>query len=272
VTLRALGSGFDPAVVGDIDAALADIVARDKVAILLAVESGSRAWGFPSPDSDYDCRFIYARRPADYLQLDLPRDVIELPLGAVLDINGWDILKALRLLLKGNAVVIEWLTSPHVYAGVAAFRNETLALARQAVRPGAVARHYLHLGERQRRAHFSDDRAVAVKRTFYALRPAVALRWLRLHPGEAVAPMHFPTLARESDLPAAVVAIVDDLLARKAVTRELGVGPLPAEIGALIDAEFSAARDIWPGEPERPDPAITAAANDLLRRWVGARA
>jgi len=80
--------------------------------VLLAIESGSRAWGFPSPDSDYDCRFIYARRTQDYLSLFPARDVIEEPFDRVLDIGGWDLAKALRLLLKGNAVVVEWLMSP----------------------------------------------------------------------------------------------------------------------------------------------------------------
>ena len=268
--LRRLGPDFNPTVVGEIDSALSGIVDREQVAILLAVESGSRAWGFPSPDSDYDCRFIYARTPIDYLQLHPTRDVIELPLGPVLDINGWDILKAFRLLLRGNAVVIEWLTSPYAYGGVAAFRDEALALARQAARPGAVARHYLHLGERQRRTYFADRRAVPVKKTFYALRPAVALRWLRLHPGNAIAPMHFPTLINESDLPVGIVTIVEDLLARKAITRELGTEPLPDEIGTLVDAEFSLARETWPSEPGHLDPTITAAANGLLRRWLGA--
>jgi predicted nucleotidyltransferase len=266
--LRRLDPDFDPAVVGEIDAALSGIVERERVTVLLSVESGSRAWGFPSPDSDYDCRFIYARRKADYLQLYPPRDVIEIPPGDVLDVNGWDIAKALRLLLKGNAVVIEWLMSPYVYGGTAAFRDEALVLARQAVQPGAVARHYLHLGERQRRTYFSDHRAVPMKKTFYALRPAVALRWLRLHPGKAVAPMNFPTLAAESDLPADIIEIIDELLARKAKTRELGIEPLPAQIGSLIDAEFELAREIWPREPGRIEPTIMAAANDLLRRWV----
>jgi predicted nucleotidyltransferase len=269
VTLpRRLSPDFDPTIVGEIDAVLAEIVEREKIVVLVAVESGSRAWGFPSPDSDYDCRFIYARRCTDYLQLYPPRDVIEFPPGAVLDINGWDIFKALRLLLKGNAVVIEWLTSPYVYAGVSTFRDEALALARQAVRPGAVARHYLHLGERQRRTYFSDRRAVPVKKTFYALRPAVALRWLRLHPGTAIAPMHFPTLISEAELPAHIVAIVDDLLARKSMTRELGTEPLAVEIGALIDEEFAIARGYWSDASRSPDPTVTAAANELLRRWV----
>src|SRR5262245_28516631 len=115
--LRQLGPGFDPAIVAAIDAQLRAVGTMHHATVLLAVESGSRAWGFPSPDSDYDCRFIYARARDDYLALWAQRDVIEFPTDAVLDVNGWDLGKALRLLLKGNAVVIEWLTSPYIYAG-----------------------------------------------------------------------------------------------------------------------------------------------------------
>ncbi len=264
----ALGSAFDPTVVATIDDTLSGVARREGVDLLLAVESGSRAWGFPSPDSDYDCRFIYVRRRDDYLALVAPRDVIELPADEIFDVNGWDLAKALRLLIKGNAVVIEWLTSPFVYAGDATFREEMLALAQRAVRPPAVARHYLHLGERQRRTYFADTRAVALKKIFYALRPAVALRWLRLHPGEPIAPMHFQSLIAQSDLPADVTGIVDELLARKAVTSELGSGPLPGPIGNLIDAEFAIARELWLDEPWRPEAATWAAANDLFRRWA----
>jgi predicted nucleotidyltransferase len=269
-SLRSLGPGFDPAVVAATDARLASVASEHHASVLLAVESGSRAWGFPSPDSDYDCRFIYVRRREDYLALWPQRDVIEFPTDAVLDVNGWDLGKALRLMLKGNAVVLEWLTSPYVYAGDPRFRREALALAKEAARRAALARHYLHLGERQRRTYFADHRMVEFKRVFYALRPAVALRWLRLHPGATIAPMHFPTLAAESELPAEVAAIVADLLARKAVTRELGTGPLPEPIAALIDAEFALAREYWLNESTRPEPEIIAAANDLFRRWVAA--
>ena len=266
--LRRVGDDFDPAVVAAIDARLRSVTEREHAGVLLAVESGSRAWGFPSPDSDYDCRFIYARRRDDYLALFPPRDVIEFPADPVLDVNGWDLAKALRLMLKGNAVVIEWLTSPFAYAGDAGFREEALALARQAAVPAAIARHYLHLGERQRRTYFADAQAIPLKKIFYALRPAVALRWLRLNHDEAVPPMHFPTLVAASALPADVVAIIDDLLARKAVTRELGDGSLPQPIGALIDAEFAIAREHWARQPWHADPAMAAAANALFRRWV----
>lgn len=266
--LRALGPDFDSAMVAGIDARLVLVAEKERVAILLAVESGRRAWGFPSPDSDYDFRFIYVCQRDDYLSLFSPRDVIEFAPDGHHDINRWDLLKALRLLLKGNAVVIEWLASPYVYAGDSLFREEARTLAQQATRSDAVAHHYLHLGERQRRTYFADDRAVSLKKIFYALWSAVALRWLRLHAGEAVAPVHFLTLVAESDLLRELVSVVNNLLARKAETRELGHGPLPQQIGAFIDREFALARDLWPREATTPDRPTLDAANALFRRWI----
>jgi len=265
--LRALGPGFDPAVVAGVDSLLAR-VAAEGARVLLAVESGSRAWGFPSPDSDYDCRFLFARPSRAYLSLFDNRDVIEFPPDGVFDVNGWDLAKALRLLLKGNAVVVEWLTSPFVYDGDGRFRVEMLALADKVLRPAAVARHYLHLGERQRRAYFADGHAIPLKKVFYALRPAVALRWLRIHPGRAVAPMDFHALAAESDLPAEVRAVIDDLLIRKAQTRELGEGLLPAVVGELVDAEFVQARGHWGQEHGRVSDENRKAADAFFLRWI----
>jgi predicted nucleotidyltransferase len=106
--------GLSSEAVAAVDSALAAIRQEHGVRIPLAIESGSRAWGFPSPDSDYDCRFLFVRPAEELVTLWLPRDVIELPLSSELDINGWDLRKALTLLLKGNAVVLEWLTSPIV--------------------------------------------------------------------------------------------------------------------------------------------------------------
>ncbi len=233
--------------------------------------SGSRAWGFPSPDSDYDCRFLYARSRESYLSLFAQRDVIEFPPDGILDINGWDLAKALRLLLKGNAVVVEWLTSPLVYEGNAAFRAAFLELAGQVCKQALIARHYLHLGERQRRTYFSDLRAVPLKKVFYALRPAVALRWLRLHPEATIAPMHFPILVAQSDLPPEAVRVIDELLAEKARTRELGRGPLPPVIGALIDAEYEEARVTWADARASVSPLERDLADAFFRRWVPER-
>ena len=244
--IRTIDPGMDEAVVARIEARLAEIRRDQQVAIPLAIESGSRAWGFPSPDSDYDCRFVFVRPVEHYLSLWQRRDVIETPMDGILDVNGWDLGKALKLLLKGNAVIIEWLNSPIAYGVDPDFRQEFLDLARRVVDRRLVARHYLHLGEHQRRVHFSDDRLVALKKIFYALRPAAALRWLRHHPHEAVAPMHFPTLLAGCAAPAAVVEIIEELMARKAVTRELGSGPLPAPVLTFIDQEFEAAQTVFP--------------------------
>ena len=99
----------------EIQEALRKIEKQEGVRILYAVESGSRAWGFASPDSDYDVRFIYVRPAGDYLRLDEIRDVIEWQMDEVLDINGWDLRKALRQFARGNATLFEWSGSPEIY-------------------------------------------------------------------------------------------------------------------------------------------------------------
>lgn len=225
-----------------IDAMLDGIADEYRVFLPLAIESGSRAWGFSSPDSDYDCRFVFVRRAVDHITPWIARDVIELPLEGELDANGWDLRKALQLLLKGNAVIVEWLCSPVIYRGHAWFRDDFLEFARRAASREAICRHYLHLGERQRRVYFGDGSSIPQKKIFYALRPAAALRWLRMHPAEAVAPMHFPTLMAQCDPPNELSEEVRDLMNRKSVTRELGTTPLSRAVAGFIDREFELAR------------------------------
>src|SRR4029079_5070785 len=104
MSLGSIPPEMDGEKVALIDALLDRIADEHKVFLPLAIESGSRAWGFSSPDSDYDCRFVFVRRVADHITPWSARDVIELPLEADLDANGWDLAKALRLLSNGNAV------------------------------------------------------------------------------------------------------------------------------------------------------------------------
>jgi hypothetical protein len=224
--------------------------------------------GLSSPDSDYDCRFIFVRREDEYLTLFPKRDVIEVPMTGDLDVNGWDLAKALRLMLKGNAVVLEWLRSPIAYRCDPEFRDAFLALARECADWRLIGRHYLHLGERQRRTYFGDGKDIALKKLFYALRPAAALRWLRLHPEEAVPPMLFPTLLAECDPPAQTAALAGELMARKAETRELGTGPLPDAIAAFVAEEFETARDLFETGPVRPSAQARAKAEAFFREVV----
>ncbi len=168
--MRAVPEDLDPAVVAEIDGRLARLQSDLGVTIPWAIESGSRAWGFPSPDSDYDCRFLYVRRRDDYLSLWPSRDVIETPLDKVFDVNGWDLAKTVRLAVNGNATVGEWLRSPIVYAGDEAFRDRLLAFVASVADRGRIGRHYLHVAARQ------YEREITLKRFFYVLRTAASLR------------------------------------------------------------------------------------------------
>lgn len=260
--MRWIDPSMSPEAVGQVDDLLAGIRREHGVHVPLAIESGSRAWGFPSPDSDYDCRFIYVRPAAQHLTVWPRRDVIETPLVGEMDVNGWDLAKALRLLLKGNAVVVEWLQSPIVYEGEAWFREALLSFARDWLDRGRVASHYLHLGRRQKILHLDDQPDAPLKKVFYVLRPAAALRWLRLHPEAAVAPMHFPTLLAESDPPRELSDLVAELIARKAVTRESGLGTVPPELRAFIEAELAAGEALASATPAL-DPRAMVAADGL---------
>jgi uncharacterized protein len=233
--------------------------------ILLAVESGSRAWGFASPDSDYDVRFIYVRRLDWYLALDARRDVIELPISGELDVNGWDLQKALRLLLKPNPVLLEWLQSPIVYCSARGFARRMLRLAQDADHRHACAYHYARLGQRQFAIYIDGRDQVALKKYFYALRPALALTWLRNNP-TGIVPMDMARLLAGVRLSRDVRRAVDRLMEAKSRTRELGVGARLPELDAFILAAFAESRD-----STRPPPAgaeLIARANALFRDQV----
>lgn len=267
MTLRSIPASMDPAVVATIDGELDRIVREHRADVLLAIESGSRAWGFPSPDSDYDCRFVYLRPVADYLTPWPGRDVIETPIVGLLDVSGWDLVKALRLLVNGNAVLIEWLMSPIVYRGDVQFRDELRALADEVADRDRVARHYLHLGRNQWRLRESSG---SLKKVFYSLRPAMALRWLHEHPGKAVAPMHLPTLLEQCELPTDFIDAVAELTELKSRTREMGSGSVPAPIEKFIDDEFEqAALEFVSDEPRTRQHAQDLSAEFFRRRLGG---
>lgn len=261
--MRAIPDSLDPDVVAEIDRRLATVAAEHRVRIPWAIESGSRAWGFPSPDSDYDCRFLFVRDRDGYLSLWPARDVIETPLDKTFDVNGWDLAKALRLIAKGNATAIEWLRSPIVYAGEPSFRDDVLSFAAAVVERAAVGRHYLHVARHQQAGPAS------LKRFFYVLRPAAALRWLADHPDDAVPPMDLPTLLSESTAEPAVTDAATELIALKSVTREMGAGAAPRVLERFVAAELERA-EAYESMPPAKDPSETQARADaLFRRLVG---
>ena len=197
---------------------LRSIEAREDVRILFAIESGSRAWGFASPDSDFDVRFVYTRRQDWYLSLTPGRDVIELPLVQDDDINGWDIRKALNLALKPNPVLLEWLSSPIQYIWDADICSDIQNFTQTMTQSGACRHHYMRVADMQR----GEGDHIKLKRYFYALRAAMALRWIETR--EDLPPMNFQALMAEVEISADVSAEIQRLLEIKAGTAELGTG------------------------------------------------
>lgn len=143
---------------------------------LLAVESGSRAWGFASPDSDYDVRFIYVRPEKDYLRLKKVRDVIELPINDELDINGWDLQKTLRLLCNSNPTLFEWFSSPVVYIETE-YAEQIREITGEYFSTKKGLYHYISMAESNYREYLKTD-TVKAKKYFYVLRPILACRWI----------------------------------------------------------------------------------------------
>ncbi|MEO6606465.1 MAG: nucleotidyltransferase domain-containing protein [Aeromicrobium sp.] len=269
--MRAVPESFDPAVVEEIDRRLDRVAVSESVVIPWAIESGSRAWGFPSPDSDYDCRFLYVRTEDDYLSPWLDRDVIETPLDKIFDVNGWDLRKAIQLVLKGNAVVVEWLQSPYIYHGSETFRSQLLELADDVSDRHAVGRHYTHVCLAQW-TRYGGTGDIPLKRLFYALRPAATIRWLEAHPESASPPMDLGSLLTENSASADVRNAVDELVELKAKTREMGEGEVPAPLATYVESALARGTELFEGHSLRDLTVARALASDVFRELVRSHA
>ena len=218
---------------------LHEIEQMEKVRILLAVESGSRAWGFASPDSDYDVRFIYIRDKEDYLRLNTMRDVIELPVDEVLDINGWDLQKTLRLLYKSNSTLFEWFSSPIVY-----MESDVADLFRRVMNDYFSSKrslyHYISMAEGNYREYLKGG-MVKAKKYFYVLRPVLACRWVLEK--QTPPPMLFSELMKE-ELPEVLMSDINRLLELKMKSPEIKMIPRIDRINAYLDESIADIKSI----------------------------
>jgi predicted nucleotidyltransferase len=247
-----------------ITTALASLEATHGLRILYACESGSRAWGFPSPDSDYDVRFIYCHPTAWYLQLDEGPDTLNFPIDDELDLGGWELRKALRLLRGSNAALFEWLQSPIVYHEAAGLRAQLAPLLPQAFNPKAGLHHYLGQLRRGVEAELLGSE-VRLKRLFYALRSALAARWIRER--RTLPPMEFAPL-REL-LPADLQDLVNELLAQKAVSNEKTILARPAALVAFLEAEYAAGQAAREALPVVRSENMSEPLSALFQRLLG---
>lgn len=228
---------------------LLEIETKENVTVLYAVESGSRAWGFASPDSDYDVRFIYVRPKEDYLKLNEPRDVIEWQLDEVLDINGWDLKKALVQFHKGNASLFEWCRSPVVYKSTQPW-NRIYDEAKEYFSVKAALNHYYGAAQSTYRNYLQGD-SVKYKKYFYALRPLLACRYIRQY--KCPPPILFDDLMKQ-DMPETLRNSIGELLERKKKSGEAEVNAQIPVIREYIAEEIARQKEYLEKTPDDRNP------------------
>lgn len=250
---------------------LVEIEQQYNIKILLAVESGSRAWGFPSLDSDYDVRFIYANYQDYYLTITQNRDFIESPiceddfLKGEFDLNGWDVRKAIQLALKSNPVLMEWINSPIVYIS----NTDRLAVLSDFIKEAADLRTYCH--HYQKSAIKAWDQIltnadqVRTKLYCYALRTALALEWVRIR--KEIPPMDLPSLLKGIAMDSKLSKEIINLVVHKAKVREGDLifrNPiLDAYIESILEKQIPFSKKIT-----CHDRNIFEEANEVFRRII----
>lgn len=214
---------------------LKQIEEEHDVKILFAVESGSRAWGFPSKDSDYDVRFVYVHRKDWYLSIDQKRDVIEYPINELLDFSGWDIRKALNLFAKSNPSLLEWLRSPIVYSDELTLSEELRKVGNEILSKKACIYHYLHMAKGNYRDYLQGQE-VKIKKYFYVLRPILACMWIGKY--NEIPPVLFDHLLEMQGLDQDFLDEVNHLLVRKKQGDELDIEPKRKVLNEFIEQKI----------------------------------
>jgi predicted nucleotidyltransferase len=212
---------------------LIEIATTHGVQLLFACESGSRGWQFPSPDSDYDVRFIYARPLNDYLSVSEFNDQIGFYTFGEMDICGWDIRKVLQLTRKSNTTPFEWLQSPIVYMQQPGFREELWALCEQYFNARSNMFHYLGVARSALETVVNKDE-IKIKKLFYVLRPLLSAKWCMEK--NCIAPMTIRPLM--SLMPERLQLLTDNLISLKATTPEAYIVKIEPEMKQFIENTF----------------------------------
>lgn len=232
------------------------------VSILYACESGSRAWGFPSANSDYDVRFIYVRPAESYLAIRPVRDVIEIPIVDEIDLSGWDLQKALYLLYKSNPALLEWLSCPIVYYEDELHFKPFRALSITAFKATAAFHHYRSMA-RQHIARMSTGELVRLKHYLYTIRPILACNWILRNNSQP--PMLFSDLVDAIVGEDSVRGEIDRLLKLKAAAEEIKEIPHVPAVMSYITEQLA-----FLEQSPVPDAEISSIAkfNDVFRTML----
>ena len=233
-----------------IETELQSIEKEFEVTIFFACESGSRAWGFESTDSDYDIRFLYYHDLDWYLSLKEKKDVIERPIDEKLDINGWDLQKTLKLMRKSNPPLFEWLQSPMIYKDNPKTSNILKEVFPKYYSSKNCHYHYLHMARGNFREYLKGHE-VWLKKYFYVLRPILACRWIEKF--DKAVPMEFQLLVEKTLQDSQLKNDVYNLVERKKSGEELDFGPRIPSISDFVEAEIDRLEKSHPEKAEYKD-------------------
>ena len=223
--------------------AVKSIEERHGCRVLFAIESGSRAWGFASPDSDYDVRGVYVKPLDWYLQLkdDAPDTIVE-ALPDDIDVSLWDLRKALLQMTKSNASFFEWLGSPIIYKddGTISILN---ALKSECFNPTHAAYHYASMFRNAMEARKADG-SIRIKKLCYALRASLCLKCIMAV--EEMPPTPFADVLERAALGPGEREAIHEVLAKKESALESDVIVPDARLASLLaDRYDSIAVHLW---------------------------
>ena len=235
--------------------------------VLYACESGSRAWGFASPDSDYDVRFVYVPAASWYFTIDTPKDTIEAMLPNDVDLAGWELIKTLRLFATCNLALNEWLDSPVVYSDPFGFRQQLAVRIPDFFNPRKAVFHYLSIAG-QSLEWRQPDATISIKKLFYVLRPLLAGLWIersrQMPPTDFHAMLNHPTL-----LPETIAEQIHQAYRLKQTAVEKQAFTIPVELNAWIDQTRQHLETIaleLPVAPGTPRTSLNPLMHDAIRQ------
>lgn len=239
---------------------------REGFQILYACETGSRGWGFASPDSDFDVRYIFVYPQDRYLSVFQPPDQFTQMLevdGEVLDFNGWELGKLLRLLSKSNATPYEWLQSPIIYQEIPGFQEALFQLGAEYLNPRTLVHHYLGICHNSMRTGIVGEQ-INIKKYFYVLRPLLAAKWAADR--RTVPPMQFRPLLNQLDESMPVRQLVEQLWIAKEQEKEGAYTPLQPDIQLFVTEEMARLRVL--ADAMESSARNAAPLDQFFRKWL----
>ena len=227
-----------------------EIEAKENIRVLHVIESGSRAWGLASPDSDYDVRFIYVRDRNFYLSLRENKDFIDWELNEVLDINGWDIKKVLQYFHKSNATLFEWSNSPVVYYTTDEWKKLYDEVAGKYFACKSSMYHYYGTANKNYHEYLMED-MVKYKKYFYVLRPILACKWIEEK--KCPPPVLFDELF-DSVLEEDMKPVIADLLTKKVQMSESDKAPKIEKVNQYVEEKLIYYKNLLEGMDDDRNP------------------